>query len=147
MEKLNQIIFYSIDKAIRSYRQFAQHRLKNHGFDLTIDQWIIIKCLLENPGIEQHEIGQYVFKDNASVTRIVNILVENEYLVRNPHPNDRRKVQLIVTDLAVDIVEKMHSIVKENRAMTLEGIDQSDLETVRKVMQKIAENCEKERKA
>lgn len=146
MEKLNQIIFYSIDKAIRSYRQFAQQRLKNHGFDLTIDQWIIIKCLLENPGIEQHEISQHVFKDNASVTRIVNILVENGYLVRNPHPNDRRKVQLIVTDLAVDIVERMHSIVKENRAMTLEGISQSDLETVRKVMQKIAENCEKERK-
>ena len=85
MEKLNSIIFYNIDKAIRSYRNFAQRQLKLHGFNITIDQWLIIKAILENPGITQNEIGDLVFKDNASVTRMIELLVKSEFITRTVH--------------------------------------------------------------
>ncbi|HCN50670.1 MAG TPA: MarR family transcriptional regulator [Chryseobacterium sp.] len=94
MEKLNSIIFYNIDKAIRAYRNYAQRQLKAHGFTITIDQWLIIKAILENPGITQNEIGDLVFKDNASVTRIIDLMVKSDYITRQVHPDDRRKTNL-----------------------------------------------------
>jgi DNA-binding MarR family transcriptional regulator len=97
MEKLDSIIFYNIDKAIRAYRNYAQRQLKVNGFNITIDQWLIIKAILENPEITQNEIGNLVFKDNASVTRIIDLLVKSEFIIREIHPNDRRKTNLKVT--------------------------------------------------
>ncbi|WP_312765966.1 hypothetical protein [Epilithonimonas sp.] len=48
MENLDSIIFYNIDKAIRAYRNYAQRQLEGNGFNITIDQWLIIKAILEN---------------------------------------------------------------------------------------------------
>ena len=98
MEKLDSIIFYNIDKAIRAYRNYAQRQLKINGFTITIDQWLIIKSILENPGITQNEIGNLVFKDNASVTRIIDLLVKSEYIIRTVHSKDRRKTNLEITE-------------------------------------------------
>lgn len=55
MEKLKDIIFYNMDKAIKSYRMYAQKKLKENGFKITIDQWLIIKTILENPAITQQD--------------------------------------------------------------------------------------------
>ncbi|MDR6919297.1 MULTISPECIES: MarR family winged helix-turn-helix transcriptional regulator [Chryseobacterium] len=141
MEKLNSIIFYNIDKAIRSYRNYAQRQLKAHGFTITIDQWLIIKAVLENPGITQNEIGDLVFKDNASVTRIIDLLVKSEYVVRNIHPEDRRKTNLQVTDSGKKIIKDVQKIVEGNRTKALEGISNEEMEIVNSAMLKISENC------
>ncbi|RXM40760.1 MarR family transcriptional regulator [Chryseobacterium sp. CH21] len=141
MEKLNSIIFYNIDKAIRAYRNYAQRQLKTHGFTITIDQWLIIKAILENPGITQNEIGDLVFKDNASVTRIIDLMVKSEYIIRKVHPEDRRKTQLEVTDSGVKVIKEVQNIVEKNRKIALKGISNEELEVMYSALLKISENC------
>ncbi len=141
MEKLNSIIFYNIDKAIRSYRNYAQRQLKAHGYTITIDQWLIIKAILENPGITQNEIGDLVFKDNASVTRMIDLMVKSEYITRNVHPEDRRKTQLEVTDSGVKVIKEVQNIVEKNRKTALKGISNEELEVMYSALLKISENC------
>ncbi|RKE77236.1 MarR family winged helix-turn-helix transcriptional regulator [Chryseobacterium sp. AG363] len=141
MEKLNSIIFYNIDKAIRSYRNYAQRQLKAHGYTITIDQWLIIKAILENPGIIQNEIGDLVFKDNASVTRMIDLMVKSEYIIRKVHPEDRRKTQLEVTDSGVKVIKEVQNIVEKNRKTALKGISNEELEVMYSALLKISENC------
>ncbi|MCC3217706.1 MarR family transcriptional regulator, partial [Chryseobacterium sp. X308] len=141
MEKLNSIIFYNIDKAIRSYRNYAQRQLKAHGYTITIDQWLIIKAILENPGITQNEIGDLVFKDNASVTRMIDLMVKSEYIIRKVHPEDRRKTQLEVTDSGVKVIKEVQNIVEKNRKTALKSISNEELEVMYSALLKISENC------
>lgn len=141
MEKLNSIIFYNIDKAIRAYRNYAQRQLKAHGYTITIDQWLIIKAILENPGITQNEIGDLVFKDNASVTRIIDLMVKSEYITRHVHPEDRRKSNLEVTDSGVKVIKEVQNIVEKNRKTALKGIRNEELEVMYSALLKISENC------
>ncbi|MDR6370559.1 DNA-binding MarR family transcriptional regulator [Chryseobacterium bernardetii] len=141
MEKLNSIIFYNIDKAIRAYRNYAQRQLKAHGYTITIDQWLIIKAILENPGITQNEIGDLVFKDNASVTRIIDLMVKCEYIIRKVHPEDRRKTNLEVTDSGVKVIKEVQNIVEKNRKTALKGIREEELEVMYSALLKISENC------
>jgi len=141
MEKLKDITFYTMDKAIRTYRVFAQKRLRDNGYKITIDQWLIIKAILENPGISQQEIGEKVFKDNASVTRIIELLVKSEYLEREVNQNDRRKSNLKVTVEGKRIIEKVHDLVLENRKTALAGILPEELEILNKTLKKIISNC------
>ncbi|WP_347218301.1 MarR family transcriptional regulator [Chryseobacterium sp.] len=141
MEKLNSIIFYNIDKAIRAYRNYAQRQLKASGFTITIDQWLIIKAILENPGITQNEIGDLVFKDNASVTRIIDLMVKSEYITRHVHPDDRRKTNLKVTDSGKKVIREVQNIVENNREVALEGVSKEELEMMYSALLTISENC------
>ncbi|WP_449398963.1 MarR family winged helix-turn-helix transcriptional regulator [Chryseobacterium wanjuense] len=141
MEKLDSIIFYNIDKAIRAYRNFAQRQLKANGFNITIDQWLIIKAILENPGITQNEIGELVFKDSASVTRIIDLLVKSEYIVRNINSEDRRKTDLEVTESGKDIIRKVQNLIENNRETALQDVSEEELETMNSALLKISKNC------
>lgn len=141
MEKLDSIIFYNIDKAIRSYRNYAQRQLKANGFNITIDQWLTIKAILENPGITQNEIGDLVFKDNASVTRIINLLVKSEFITRKIHQKDRRKTNLEVTGSGKEIIIKVQNLVENNRKTALKNVSENELEIMNSALLKISENC------
>lgn len=141
MEQLSDIIFYTIDKSIRTYRQYAQRQLKNAGFSITIDQWLVIKTILENPQIKQQELGEKVFKDNASVTRIIELLVKAKYLKRKSNAEDRRRANLEVTEKGKQTITEVQKIVLQNRAVALKGINKNDIETVKNVLQRITDNC------
>ncbi|ALR29667.1 hypothetical protein ATE47_03610 [Chryseobacterium sp. IHB B 17019] len=141
MEKLDSIIFYNIDKAIRTYRNYAQRQLKANGFNITIDQWLIIKAILENPGITQNEIGDLAFKDNASVTRIIELLVKSEYIIRNINSDDRRKTNLDVTESGKEIIKKVQELIENNRKTALKDVTKEELEIMNSALLKISKNC------
>jgi DNA-binding MarR family transcriptional regulator len=60
MEKLDSVLFYYIEKAIKTYRQFAQRELKNEGLTITVDQWLTLNCLKENPEMSQKELAETI---------------------------------------------------------------------------------------
>lgn len=143
MEKLENVFFYTIDKSIRSYRVFAQKRLREKGFNITIDQWLILKVLMDHPGIMQQEVAEMVFKDNASVTRIIEILEKSKYLKKKVNPNDRRKSILKITPSGEKVIQDVQKIVNENREITLKGISEKDLEIAANVLNQIIDNSQK----
>ncbi len=143
MEALNDIIFYTIDKAIRTYRQYAQRQLKQAGYTITIDQWLIIKNILENPDITQQELSDRVFKDSASVTRIIELLVKSKYLKREASSQDRRRANLTVTKEGKKIITDVQKIVLKNRATALKGISEVDIKVMKTALQAITDNCSK----
>ena len=141
MEKLKDITFYHMDKAIRTYRNFAQKRLRDNGFTITVDQWLVIKAILENPDITQQELAEKVFKDNASVTRIIVLLVKSGYLERDLNPDDRRKTVLNVTREGREVIAQVQTLVLQNRQVALNGIALDELEILNKTLKIITENC------
>ncbi|SDG91214.1 MarR family winged helix-turn-helix transcriptional regulator [Mucilaginibacter sp. P25] len=141
MEKLDTILFYSLEKAIKSYRQFAQRNMMKNGFDLTIDQWLVLKAVSDNPDWTQQEIAEAAFKDFASVTRIVEILVKKQYLTRAIHSNDRRRFNLSPTDKAIANLQAMQPITERNRKQALDGISKEEVAHLDKYLTKIIENC------
>jgi DNA-binding MarR family transcriptional regulator len=80
MEKLSNTIFFQLDRAIKSYRQYAQKRLNEKGHAITIDQWLVLKTIMDQPDISQNEIAEFIFKDKASVTRIIDLLIKKGML-------------------------------------------------------------------
>ena len=141
MEKLEDIIFYNMEKAIKTYRMYAQKKLKEHGFKITIDQWMVIKAVLEGPTISQQDIAKKVFKDNASVTRIIDLLVKSAYLEKEINPNDRRKFHLKVTAAGEEIIQKVQDLVLVNRKNALQNVASAELQNMNAVFHKIIVNC------
>ncbi|MBD0366642.1 MAG: MarR family transcriptional regulator [Flavisolibacter sp.] len=143
MEKLEKVIFYTLDKAIKTYRQFAQRRFTENGLDITIDQWLVLNAIADHPEISQLEIADQVFKDAASVTRIIDLLIKKNYLEREAHDQDRRRFKLQLTKEGKDLLKSLQKIVNQNRAIALEGIDDENLKLTRETLLNIIDNCQK----
>lgn len=143
MEILNSVIFYNLDESIKTYRMYAQNQLKINNLKITIDQWLVLKSLKENPTTTQIELAEKVFKDNASITRIIDLLVKANYLQKNINQNDKRKSNLKITKSGNEILVDVYQIVLQNRAKALEGITQEEIEITNRVVKKIASNCKK----
>lgn len=141
MEKLDQIIFYSLEKSIKSYRQFAQKNITKKGFDITIDQWLVLKTIENNVGMTQQQIALNVFKDYASITRIIEILVTKNFLERDFHSADRRRFDLSITKLGIETLKRLTPIIESNRKQALKGFAQSEIELLKNSLNKITENC------
>lgn len=142
MEKLSSIFFYHLEKAIKTYRQYAQNKLKENGFSITIDQWLVLKVLSDNPAVTQNELAIRVFKDKASVTRIIEILVKDHYLHRDFHEN-RRRYKLTITGKGHTMLKKVMPTVLKNRKTALTGLTTAEIEKAEKVLKTIAKNCSK----
>jgi len=141
LQKLDSVIFYYIEKAIKSYRQFAQRELRKAGLKITVDQWLTLSCLSENPAISQKELAEMVFKDTASVTRIIELLVQAGYLKRATHNGDGRRAVLQITRQGKSLLEKAARVVSAYRAQAQEGIATKDIERAKHVLTAIIDNC------
>ncbi len=141
MEHLNNVIFYQIEQAIKTYRMYAQKQIKSKGLNITIDQWLVLKSLKENPDLNQAELAEKVFKDNASITRIIDLLVKSGYVEREINPSDRRKFNLNITFIGNKILTETHTVVLQNRKTALNSIAENDIQIMSETLQKITSNC------
>jgi MarR family transcriptional regulator, transcriptional regulator for hemolysin len=141
MENLNSILFYHLDKAIKSYRQYAQNKLKENGMNITIDQWLVLKVLNDNPEVTQNELAEMVFKDKASVTRIIEILVTNNYLDRQINDENRRRFILTPTKKGKQILKEIMPTVLKNRKTALKNLTEEEILIAEKVLKTITANC------
>jgi DNA-binding MarR family transcriptional regulator len=138
---LNSIIFYSLDKAIRSYRRMAQANIDRAGLDITVDQWLVLQVLLEHNDLTQQDIAERVFKDQASVARMLALLIKRGLLSAIPLPHDGRRTQLRVSAQGHRMLDAVQPIVLDNRAVALAGIGDEELTVLRQLLERIALNC------
>jgi MarR family transcriptional regulator, transcriptional regulator for hemolysin len=142
MEKIDQVLFFTIEKSIKTYRQFAQRQIDQAGIDITIDQWLILKSIQDWPDISQHQLAENVFKDYASVTRMIELLVKKEFLHREPHPTDRRRFQLIITRKGQMVIQKVLPVIESNRKQALKSLSKVDIEANKEFLNQIIKNCQ-----
>ncbi|TGD82499.1 MarR family winged helix-turn-helix transcriptional regulator [Hymenobacter wooponensis] len=138
---LSNIIFYSLDKAIRQYRRFAQANIDKAGVDITVDQWLVLRVLEEHDDLTQTEIAERVFKDQASVARILALLLRRGLLDSEPQPNDGRRSRLRVSQAGEAALAAVHPVVLNNRAIALDGLSETDLDHLRQALERIYRNC------
>ena len=140
MEKLSSIIFYTLEKSIKTYRQFAQKNITDAGFNITIDQWLVLRTIQEDSTISQQQLALKVFKDFASITRIIELLVKNGYLVRNFHKDDRRRFELTLSKEGTKIIKSLEPFIYNNRNKALKGIPKADIEKLDSILTTITSN-------
>jgi MarR family transcriptional regulator, transcriptional regulator for hemolysin len=141
VEELRRVIFYKIEKAIKAYRQFAQKRLKAAGLKITVDQWLTLSSIHESPTISQKELAATIFKDEASVTRIIALLEKAGYLSRIRHESDQRRSSYGITLTGGALLNKARKVVAGYRKTALGNIPAAKLRTAGQVLEAIISNC------
>ena len=139
----SETVFHSIERAIKEYRKFSQKNISNQIKDLTIDQGMVLLFLDKHSELTQKEIAALVFKDNASMTRMINLMVNKGYLKRSINSVDRRRFTIEITTKGQKILKALPPIVLSNREKSLEGITEKEIIQLETILKKITLNCTK----
>ena len=140
-EQFNKYSFL-LDRTARKVKQYAQQKFKLGDFDVTVDQWFVIKHLSENGVLSQTELAQLVFKDHPTMTRIIDILCKKGYVERIPHPNDRRSFQLLLTESGTKKVAELRPQIVSIREKAWENLNEKDFEEFKRILNTIYHNLE-----
>lgn len=95
---------------------------------ITPEQWILLIRLNEQDGQSQVELSDKFFKDPPSITRMVDALVKQRFVVRVPDARDRRRFLIYLTHDGKNFIEKAQSLVLEKRRHVFREFSSSDIE-------------------
>ena len=135
------IVIYSIEKAIKTYRKFAQNNIRKIESNVTVDQALLLILLQNSPELTQVEMAEVLFKDYASITRMIELMVKNDYLTREENQEDRRRKELTISKKGAEIIKKLFPVIDANRNTALKGLSQSEIEQLDSLLNKIINNC------
>lgn len=134
-------VLYTIEQAIKEYRKVCQKNIQKVVSDITVDQCLVLIILNDNIQISQIEMARLIFKDNASVTRIIELMVKKEYLTREINDLDKRKSKLVITQKGKKTIVLLTPVFKLNRSTALNGLSLDEIELLDKLLNKIISNC------
>jgi DNA-binding MarR family transcriptional regulator len=134
-------VLYSIEQAIKEYRKVSQKNIAKIIKDITIDQCLVLIILNKDAKISQNELANLIFKDNASITRMIELMVKKDFLNRTIHKEDRRKFNLEITEKGKKTIELINPIIKINRKTALNGLSLEEIDLLDKTLNKIITNC------
>lgn len=134
-------VLYTVEQTIKEYRKISQKNISQIVNDITVDQALVLIIINKNSDYSQKEIAELIFKDNASITRIIELMVKKEYLTRTINEVDRRKFNLEITEKGKKTIELLTPIIHKNRQIALEGLSEDEIELLDKLLTKIISNC------
>ena len=136
----SETVFHTIESTIKEYRKFSQKNISTVIEDMTIDQGMVLLFLNKYPELTQKEIAVLVFRDNASMTRMINTMVQKKYLSRSMNNQDRRRFKLEITKKGKEVLKLLPSIIQNNRTASLSGITKNELNQLGTILNKIKSN-------
>ena len=134
-------VLYTIEQTIKEYRKVAQKNIAKVVKDITIDQCLILIILNKEDKIPQNVLANLIFKDNASITRMIELMVKKDYLNRTIHKEDRRKFNLEITEKGKTTIDLLSPIIQTNRKTALNGLSLEEINLLDKTLNKIITNC------
>jgi DNA-binding MarR family transcriptional regulator len=131
---------FLLDRTARRVKQYAQQRFNELGFNITVDQWLVLKHLSENQETKQNELAELLFKDNPTLTRIIDLLCDKGLAERKMNPSDRRSFMVKLTKEGAKKVDQLKPKVKDIRLKAWDGLSERDFTQFKKVMNTIYQN-------
>lgn len=112
------------------------------GYDITFEQWTVLNVLYVEPGLIQSEIAEKTYKDKTNVTRILDVLSKNGYVVRENHGSDRRSSCVYLTDIGRKMFDDLIPYIESINEQFRKGISDVELEMLTSILERICKNAE-----
>ncbi|MDR0913197.1 MAG: MarR family winged helix-turn-helix transcriptional regulator [Methanobrevibacter sp.] len=121
-------------------RKKIQKRL--NSVDLLWDQWIVLSQIYRFEGTNQKSISKSSLKNEASLTRTINFLENNNLVRREVSKKDKRAFLIYTTDQGKKIFEESEKLMDEVNNEINEIFNQEDLKVMQSLLLDLFENLE-----
>lgn len=138
-EKYTQYSFI-LDRAARRVKQYAQASFSEKAFDITIDQWMVLKALYNEDPMTHKDLAEKTGKDQPTLTRIVDIIIKKELVERIEHPHDRRCLLVQLTHKGREKIKMLSPEIAKIRMKAWENLSEEDFRNFTRILNTIYNN-------
>ena len=131
-----------LDRTARKVKQYAQRRFNAENYDITVDQWLILKNLNHNNELNQSQLAEITDKDHPTLTRIIDLLCKKSLVERRIHPSDRRCFTIHLTVLGKQHVAEWSPKMSEIRMKAWENLTEEDYKNLKRILDTIYSNLD-----
>ena len=115
-------------------REIRSEMRSRRSPDLTIPQFRALSFVNRNVGSSLLEVANHLGLTPPSTSRLVDGLIYRNMMIREDHPDDRRRVKLTVTHLGEQILEASRQDALMYLSAKLSNINADDREAIVKAM-------------
>jgi MarR family transcriptional regulator, transcriptional regulator for hemolysin len=116
--------------------------LKLKEYDITHEQWVVLRTIENNDFPTQKVIGDLTNKGKSTLTRILDQLEQKNFIERQINDEDRRYIVLVETDKGKTIVQQILPVEEKVRSRMMKGISEDDIMQVNNIFIKFLGNIE-----
>lgn len=116
--------------------------IANEGLEITPDQWLILYHLWEKDGITICQLAEKTKKDIANVSRIVDKLLLQDYVTKQRHRDDQRKILVHVLPKGFSIRAAVHRSCGAALNRVFENISPEEQQTFLNILHRMEKNIE-----
>lgn len=122
-------------------KYFAKELNKN-DINLTPEQYLVMDVLWDAEMLSQQAIADIIQKDKNSVTKFIDSLEKKGLVYRAVNKNDRRINNIIVSEEGMKLKDKTTEVAINMMSNVLKDINEDDLMTFDKVMNRMKDNID-----
>ena len=130
-----ECIFFQLAKARQSGGRFLSNMVST--LKLTAAQATILNFLYDQDRITSKELAERALLDNATLSGILDRLEAAGLIKRQPHPKDRRALQICLTEDGSRMAGKTHEIMAYANTHFLSGLNEKEKTTLVRLLTKI----------
>lgn len=137
---LDDALPYWIHRVYQAMRNEMFRAFRQHGEEITPEQWIVLVRLWEADGRTQTELGASTYRDRPTMSRILDLMEKRDFIVRRTDPEHGRVWRVYLTPTGKAMRRRLVPIARKLAEKTLDGISKRDLATTRRALRKMFEN-------
>jgi MarR family transcriptional regulator, organic hydroperoxide resistance regulator len=134
-------IGFLLYRTARAMHLFFNRKMNESGFEISAEQWGLLLMLSEKEGVNQKDISEYTCKDKTYVTRMVDHLEDQGFVLRKESKNDRRNKQVLLTAKGKKLKEKLIPVVQDGIiGEAAKNFSKNELDLFKSLLNKLYEN-------
>ncbi len=108
------------------------------AYDVSIEQFNVLRILRGQKGvaIAMKDINERMVSKMSNTTRLVDKLVNKRFVTRNICPENRRKMEILITDLGASQLQQMDMVVEQTHSKILDELSDVDIQTLNTLLNK-----------
>lgn len=115
-------------------------RFQGAGIKLTAEQWGVIILLLNSDAMTQGQLGERLYLEKSSVSRLVGGLERRGWVVRTKSPGDSRQKLVSATPKALETAERCAVIARAVLEEAQRGMTEDEQLVCRSFLARIIAN-------
>jgi DNA-binding MarR family transcriptional regulator len=125
----------------KALRERLAVRFAKAGYGVTPEQWAILGRLGQEDGLSQQTLADRFHRSKVAAFQLISKLEARGMVERRPDPYDGRSRLVYLTEEGRRVQQALIALAKENMAEALQGVDEVDLDTAKKVVRQIINNA------
>ncbi len=137
---IKKTIGYLINRSAILIRQLVTKEFQKNNYNVTPEEWAILNMLWLEDQQPQSKIAESTFRDNSTLTRLIDKMIKKDFVKRENDEKDRRIVKTCLLPKGKKLKAQLIPCAQNILKRACHGISDYDLDITKKTLAKVINN-------